>query len=314
VELVRKWAESNADSLLEKTTKIFSVPHIEGVIGYRTSLGYAIVYGDPVTAPFNKIPLALEFEKFCQSQRLKIIYVVVSEEFAKLAVNNFSFSSIEFGLKFVLDPFKYKKFKTTLLRKKIRQSSNKGVLVSEYTGSIPEIEHAIKDIATEWSQSRKGIQLYLANPVLFTNNLGKRWFYAEQNGKIIGFLLLSHIQAHQGWLISSVMISKQSPSGVSEHLITSALEILEKEQCRFVLIGPVPASELGEIIGLSRTFTSLARLIYKFIKKICRLDGHEIFWGKFEPTLTSSYLLFPKTRFRISGVLSLLHAFNITFR
>ena len=31
VELVRKWAEANTDGILDKTTQIFSVPHIEGV-------------------------------------------------------------------------------------------------------------------------------------------------------------------------------------------------------------------------------------------------------------------------------------------
>ena len=58
VELVRKWAEVNTDGILEKTTQIFSVPHIDGIIGYRIELKNAVVYGDPVCAPIDKIALA----------------------------------------------------------------------------------------------------------------------------------------------------------------------------------------------------------------------------------------------------------------
>ena len=63
------------------------------------------------------------------------------------------------------------------------------------------------------------------------------------------------------------MISKDAPSGVSEHLVVAALEKLEKEECRVVLIGPVPAKELGKIIGLGKIITRLAELAYKAIKK-----------------------------------------------
>jgi lysylphosphatidylglycerol synthetase-like protein (DUF2156 family) len=54
--------------------------------------------------------------------------------------------------------------------------------------------------------------------------------------------------------------------------------------------------------------------IFKAIKKICRLDGHEIFWEKFQPELRSSYLLFPKNRFRLSSIIALLRALNVTLR
>jgi lysylphosphatidylglycerol synthetase-like protein (DUF2156 family) len=310
-ELVRKWAEVNTDGILDKATQIFSVPHIEGLIGYRVELNNAVVYGDPVCAPTDKLALAKEFEQYCQGRNMQVIYVIVSEEFAHLAFEGLSFSLIEFGRKYTLDPFKYVDSKTSLLRKKVRQSSAKGIEIHEYTGYDPEIEQSIEEVAAAWVQARKGIQIYLATPSLFDDRFGKRWFYAKQEGKVIGFAMLNELQSQQGWLLNNTMVARGSPSGVSEHLVVSALQALEKEQCRSVIIGPVPAKTLGKIVGLKPILVSIAGLAFKLIKRTCRLDGHEVFWEKFEPEVKSSYLLFPKNRFRPSSVIALLRALNI---
>lgn len=311
IELVRKWAEVNTDGILDKATQIFSVPQIEGLIGYRIELRNAVVYGDPICAPTDKRALAQEFEQYCQKRNMRVIYIIVSEEFANLALEHLSFSLIEFGSKFHLDPLKYVDSKTTLLRKKVRQSSGKGIEIHEYTGHDPQIEQSIEEVASAWVQARKGIQIYLATPSLFDDRLGKRWFYAKQEGKIIGFALLNELQFHGGWLLNNVMVAKGSPSGVSEHLVVSALQAVEKEQCRSVIIGPVPAKTLGKIVGLNRVLVSIAGWAFKIIRKTCRLDGHEVFWEKFEPEIKSCYVLFPKNRFRPSSVIALLRALNI---
>ncbi len=314
VELVRKWAEVNTDGILDQSTQIFSVPHIDGIIGYRMELGNAVVYGDPVCACKDKIALAQAFEQHCQGQKKRVIYIIVSEEFANLALEHLSFSLIEFGKKFVLDPKNYIEIKSPLLRKKVRQSSRHGVEIREYTGCDPQLEQAMTSLASAWVESRKGIQIYLAKPTLFEDRSGKRWFYAKHQGQVIGFVLLNKLQSHEGWLLNNVMVSKEAPSGVSEHLVISALQALEKEQCRFALIGPVPAKDLGKMVGLGEIIPVLAGWAFKAIKKICRLDGHEVFWEKFQPELKASYLLFPKKRFRPSSIIALLRALNIKIR
>jgi lysylphosphatidylglycerol synthetase-like protein (DUF2156 family) len=314
VELVRKWGETNTDGILDKTTQIFSVPHIDGIIGYRTELKNAVVYGDPVCTPAHKLALAQEFENYCRSKRMQAIYVIVSEEFANMAVEHLSFSLIEYGKKFILDPLKHAESKTALLRKKIRQSARNGIEVREYTDQDPHLEQSIEQVANAWVQSRKGIQIYLAGLSLFADRPGKRWFYAQQEGRVIGVGILNALHNHQGWLLNNVMVERDAPSGVSEHLVVAMLEALEKEQCRFVLIGPVPAKELGRVVGLGRILTPLAARSYKILRKLFHLDGHEIFWEKFQPELKPSCLLFPKRRFGPSSVIALLRAFNISLR
>ncbi|PWU13972.1 MAG: hypothetical protein C5B45_05160 [Chlamydiae bacterium] len=90
----------------------------------------------------------------------------------------------------------------------------------------------MEQLATAWVAARRGIQVYLATPTLFADRTGKRWFFAKQEEKIIGLALLNELPFHQGWLLNNVMVAKEAPSGVSEHLLVS---VLEKEQCRFAL-------------------------------------------------------------------------------
>lgn len=311
---VRKWAEVNTDGLLDKATQFFSVPHIDGFIGYRIELKNAIVFGDPVCAPTDKIALAKEFQSYCRNQKLLPVFIIVTEEFAHFSTEHLAYSAIEFGKKFILDPTNYAVAPTSLLRKKIRQCSHRGVEINEYKGGDIEIEKSMQQVVTEWVQARKGVQIYLAEPDLFSNRVGKRWFYATHEEKIIGFVLLNELQSHQGWLLNNVMFLKDAPSGISEHLVVSALQALEKEQCRFVLIGPVPAKDLGKIMGFGKINTFLVRWLFKGIKKFCKLDGHEVFWEKFQPELGSSYVLYPKNRFRFSSIVALLRALNISLR
>ncbi len=314
VELVRKWGEVNTDGILDQTTQIFSVPHIEGLIGYRVELGNAVVYGDPVCAPSEKVALAKEFEAYCKTQKMVVIYIIVSEEFAQMAFDHLSFSLIEFGRKFILDPAHYIEPKTSLLRKKVRQSSRHEVTIHEYTENDPTIEKSIEDVAHAWVKARKGIQIYLAELTLFADRIGKRWFYAKYQDKIVGVALLNKLESQEGWLLNNVMVAKDTPSGVSEHLVVSALQTIEKEQCHFVLIGPVPAKDLGKMVGLNRLIILLASWGFRAIRKVCHLDGHEVFWDKFQPEHRSSYLLFPKNRFRLSSVFALLRALNINVK
>jgi lysylphosphatidylglycerol synthetase-like protein (DUF2156 family) len=315
VKIVRKWGDVNTDGILDSCCKIFSVPTIEGLIGYRIECRNAIVFGDPLCAPENKGALALAFQHYCEEQKLGVVYTIVSEEFTYWGVEHLSGALIEFGDKFVLDPFNNPMdntgSKAVLVRKKIKQALRNEAVVQEYFGKDLFLEQKIEEVADGWLQSRKGLQVYLSKINLFKNPYGKRWFYAKHKENIVGILTLNDLQSHQGWLLNNLMITPEAPSGTSELLVISALEVLKKENCRFVLVGPVPAKQLGEIIGLNPLSTAFVRGLFTCAKKILRLEGHGVFWEKFQPTLQKSYLLFPKKNLRFSSIKALFQAFNV---
>lgn len=314
VELIRKWGDVNTDGLLESGCQFFSIDQIEGFIGYKLESGNAVVFGDPVCADEEKGLLAEAFDGFCLKKGLGVVYTMVSESFAGWATENLKAIAIEFGTKFVLDPSdnpaQRKGSKAVLVRKKVKHAISDGTSVIEYNGENPELERQIEDVATEWLTKRKGPQVYLCHVTLFNDRLGKRWFYAVQNGRVVGLLVLNELKAQGGWLLNNIMMTKDSPKGVSELLVISTLETLNKEGCRLVLAGPIPLAHLGKISGIGEIGSAVLRLLFKSAHLIFNLDGHRAFWDKFQPTSEGSYLLFPHKNLTFSSVKALMQAFN----
>ena len=317
VQLVRKWGGMNTDGVLDYHCKHFTIPNVEGFIGYRHEGSNAVVFGDPICDPHNKPTLALAFQEYCKKARMGVVYAIASEEFSNWGVENLSGILIEFGQKFILNPMKNPLnntgSKAVLVRKKIKQAFKDGAVAHEYTETNPLLEKEIEAVANAWLHGRKGPQIYLSHVQLFDDKHGKRWFYAEKDGRVVGFLVLNALQSHQGWLLNHVMIVADAPRGVSELLIITALETLEKENCEFVLVGPTAAHELGKIKGLSKIASLFPRFIYSCAMKVFKhLTGQEIFWEKFHPIVESTYLLFPKKNLTPFSIKSLFQALNVS--
>lgn len=314
VTLVRKWADTNTDAILEPKTEIFSVPSLEGFIGYRIEGKNAIVYGDPVCTPSAKGTLASLFQEYCAKQGLGVVYTIVTEPFALWGAKELNGSSIEFGKRFILDPLNHSFHQTgtkaSLARRKMRHALKEGAAALEYTGNDQALEKMMEQAATDWKKARRGLQVHFSNFHLFEYRLGKRWFYAKFKDKIVGILVLNELQAHAGWLLNHVIMTKEAPAGTTELLVITALQTLEKENCRYVLAGPIPASHLGNMEGLNLFSKLFVKTVYKSAKILLNLDRHQSFWEKFQPKEEPSYLLFPRKNLNYSSIYSLLKAYN----
>lgn len=314
VKLIRKYGDVNTDGLLEKRCQVFTTPDIEGFIGYKLESGNAVVFGDPVAAENDKLLLAKAFDEECRKKNLGIVYTIASKEFVTLASQEFSGISIEFGTKIILDPHELPTNKTgskaQQLRKKVKHALNDGAKFHEYLGDNPNIEKEIMALADAWVKKRKGMQIYFSDVTLFKDRPGKRWFYATKDNKIVGVLLLNALEAQNGWLLNNIMLAEDAPNGLSELLIISTLEILDKEGCRFVLAGPIPAKELKTIEGLGSVGTLLIQLVFKCAHLIFGLGGHEAYWDKYQPQYKSCNLLFPHKNLGVSSIRALMGAFH----
>jgi lysylphosphatidylglycerol synthetase-like protein (DUF2156 family) len=318
VELVRRWGGSTSDAVLEPTMQIFQHRDIEGFIAYRPSMQCAIVFGDPICSPTDRATLAIAFHRFAEEKGYSVIYIAASQSYAHWAVNNVCGSLIEFGQELIFtppsDPRKNTGTHASLVRRKTKQAHRQGVTIHEYIRYDPALENAIDQVKVEWLNSRQGLQVHISNVYLFTDCLGKRWFYAKLDNKVIGVIALNHLQARNGWLLNHLMVVPDAPNGVSELLMATALETLEKEGCPFASIGSIASSKLGEIRGLSALTTSMTRVIFKIASKIIHLKGLNTFWGKFYPQSEPSYLIFSRKRIGIRELLSLKRAMSGTIK
>ena len=317
VKLVRKWADVNTDILLKEDCQVYAIPEIDGFIGYRVMNSNAVVFGDPICSPENKPILAEAFQKDCKAKNLGVVYTIASEVFTNWATKFMDAAFIEFGQKFILDPFQ-NPLNTTgtnavRVRGKMKQALKEGVTIDEYKEDDYELEEQMMEVASAWLQNRKGLQTYLSHLhlSLFKDRYGKRLFYAKHEGHIIGMVVLHQIDFYKGWLLNNIMMIQDAPNGLSELLIVTALQELEKENCHYVLTGPAPLKKLGKISGIHRTLSLFIRWIYQGTRVIFHLDGYKNFWKKFHHKRENCYLIFPDKNLNFSSVKALMNALNM---
>jgi len=316
LELVRRFGGATTDAVLDPVMQIFTEPGIYGFISYRINKKCAIVFGDPICAANDKIVLSTAFHLSMEKQGKSIVYIATSEEYARWAIQHTCQALVSFGEELILNPSSNPRERSgtrgSLVRRKVKKAVREGVKIDEYLPKDPIIELGIEQVGATWLQGRKGLQLHISNVYLFDNRLGKRWFYAKQGDRIVGVITLNQLQAHNGWLLNHLMVVPNAPKGTSELLVISALETLAKEECKFVTVGIVAATELGEIIGLGKFSTWIARKGFMIAKKIVQLDGLNTFWGKFHPESKPLYILFSKNRIGLSELISLKLALSGT--
>lgn len=314
IELIRRWGGASSDAMLDPACRYFSPPHIEGLIAYRLTSKCAVALGDPVCTKEDSIPLAEAFHQFCKEKKWALVYMSVSEQFANWSVSTFGGAYAEYGVELFMDPHDDPRNKrgtqASLVRRKVKHAIREGVSVTEYRGSDPVLEQAIEQVGSVWLEDRTGPQIHISNVYLFADRPGKRWFYASQNDKIIGVVVLNKLHSKEGWLLNHLMATPQAPGGTPEILVISALEALSRESCPFVTFSYVPAFQLGKLVGLNPLYSMLARGAYLIAKKIFRFNGPNKFWEKFDPQKEPSYILFTEQRIRLRILLGLMRALN----
>jgi lysylphosphatidylglycerol synthetase-like protein (DUF2156 family) len=141
---VRKFADLNTNAILDPDCHLFKIPEIDGLIGYRIKENCAVVFGDPLCSPSDKIKLATAFKEHCETQKFNVIYTMISENFASSAINLCGRICLEVGHKIILDPTSNPMNKTgdraSLVRRKVRHALKSDVTILEYTSEDENLE------------------------------------------------------------------------------------------------------------------------------------------------------------------------------
>ena len=311
-ELVARWGSSAAISLLDPNCQIFSIPEVDGVIGYRPISGCNVVYGEPVASPDDRDLLVSSFHSFSELQNKPVIYLTVCPPFKNWAMDRHCGALIEIGMELIVDPQNdlAEGSKGRIIRKKMNHSEKMGVSIKEYIPYDPDIELEIANVTQTWLKHQSGPKVIASQARPFEPREGKRWFYALCKGKIVGALIMTRLDFHSGWLVYLLMITPDAPNGTSERLIVSAVETLRKENCRFLSFGVSPSKELGDIIGLGRASSWIARKVFKTATKYFDVHGAREYWLKFQPSAVPSYFLFSASQLGLKEVYAIIKGFN----
>ncbi len=316
-ELVRRWGSSSSNAILDPAFQIFTIPNIEGIIGYRTVSNRAVVLGDPVTSTKDLLALTQAFHTFCKDKGMSIIYLTVSENFVSTTLQNgLCHAKVRIGSEYYIDPKTYPQTGPNgrLLKKKVKHAQGENVLIEEYTEYNPIVEEAIENAAKAWLKARHGPQIYMSDVHLFSDSLGKRWFYAKQNGKIVGVLLFNRLERYQGWLLNLLMPTPESPNGTSEILALTAFDKLAAEGCQYVSFGTIASLTLDEFQGFNLLSQWIAGAAFKAADKLFHLEGKRKFWEKFEPQGTPLYVLFSKPTIHLGDLVAISQSLNVSIK
>jgi lysylphosphatidylglycerol synthetase-like protein (DUF2156 family) len=313
-EYIDLWGNSASQALLDSKCQLFSVPTIQGIIGYRFESKTAVVFGDPVCAPEEMPALAWAFQEFCDKKGKSIVYISATEQFTDWAIHHVCKTLISFGNEVILNPMEnamlLKGKRASLLRNKWNQSVRDGIEVKEYITVDQALESAMEGVAHAWLNDRKGPQMSLLRVNLFEDRTCKRWFYAQYKGKVVGVLMLNSLASCKGWVINMMMTDPTAPNPTSEFLVLSTLQVLRAEQCTYFSIGTTPAAELKRIEGISIIIAWIARSLFAVAKKIFKLSDRQRYWKKFYPQTKPLYLLFSNSSIKIQDIMAIMRALN----
>lgn len=305
-ELFIRYGSAASEAMFDFPCHFFRIPECAGIIAYRLEYGCAVVFGDPICPPHEVQKLAEAFHRFCQDLKLNIIYIIVSEKFAKWAKETHCKLLIEVCEEFIFDPEMDPQQTSKRLKHRVDKARKHGLTVHEYLPFNGEIEQSLKQVADQWQQAVKGSQIYLGHLNFFENHAGKRWFYVREKDQITSMIMLSKIESSKGWLLKFLITSPEAFQDTSEFLMTSVLEILRKENCRFLTKGVVPANALGEISGLGPFSTWTSRGIYQLISWMFKFKKRKAYWLRYNPKVARSYLLTSQPSLGINEIRALM--------
>lgn len=187
------------------------------------------------------------------------------------------------------------------LREQLRRARAKGVTVRRLT--VDELEHhgpALDGLAERWLAGRALAPLgFLVELELFRDPHQRRYFVAEQGGRVVGALTAVPVYAREGWLLEDLLRDASAPNGTAELLVDAAMTTLAAEGSSYVTLGLAPLSgELPRPLVLARQVT---RPLYDF-------HGLRAFKAKLRPERWDPiYLAYERAPVR--AVLDALRAF-----
>jgi lysylphosphatidylglycerol synthetase-like protein (DUF2156 family) len=305
-----RYGGCSSNVVRDPSCPLFSHAEIEGVIAYRSSLGCVVGIGDPICAPDEMAAL----ERAFRAQRRNVIYSAASESFTALCLKE-GYAAVEFAEDLVIDPRldPQRGRDGRELRKKLRRADGCGVRVQEYRSQEPALERAMEAVAAEWLSARRGLQSYVTPVSLFDLRDGRRWFVARAWGRVVG--VLSTVAMRGGWLVDHLLAAPAAPPGTSESLMTHCLAVLGDEGCTQLSFGASPLPELGRIEALGLTGVAIARAVYRTAARWMSLHARSRYRLKFQPVHRHGlFLLFHPARVGLREVVSLMVAFNVSWR
>jgi phosphatidylglycerol lysyltransferase len=192
------------------------------------------------------------------------------------------------------------------LREQLRRATAKGVKVrmlgSDELAAGQPIRGALDDLIARWLASRTIAPMgFLVQVDPFTFPDERRYFVAERDGGVVGFLCVIPIYARPGWFFEDFLRDPSAPNGTVELLVDAGMRAAVAERIPYVTLGLVPLS--GEVSPWLRAARRWGKALYDF-------DGLRAFKAKLKPRAWDPiFLSYPRTETGFVAMFDTLTAF-----
>jgi lysylphosphatidylglycerol synthetase-like protein (DUF2156 family) len=296
----------------------FSAPGIRGLIPFRRGVRCLVGIGDPICDARDTDGLAERFRRDCAGRGLSTVFAAASESFASRCVAR-GYAAIEFGEELIFDPQRDPRVGADgrELRKKLNRAARAGVIADEHARGFGarEAEREMETVANGWLSARWGPQIFITPLSLFAERQGRRWLCARHGERMIGVLSLLRVQVRRGWVFEHLVALPDAPQGTTELLVTSALDVLRGEGCRYATFGPSTLERLGRMWNVGSYGEAVGRAVFSSTARFFHLQSLSHYRRKFQAcAIEPSYLLFHPARFGLCEATGLLRAFNLSLR
>lgn len=316
-ELVLRYGwSSTAYQIINPGISLWFSAYKEAVVGYVECYGFRIVAGVPVCSAEDFAGVVNEFEEAAQNEGLHVCYFGAGQRLANILEQRGPFDRILLGAEPVWDPPTWMATLTqkASLRAQLYRASNKDIEVHQWQPEQAENHPALEQCLQEWLETRGLPPLhFLVEPDTLGMLLDRQVFVAEQNGEVVGFLVMSPIPLRNGWLIEQIIRGRKAPNGTNELLLDAAMQNLVHQKASFVSLGLSP---LSHHIDITQAEQSLAiRFLLTWVRahgnRFYNFKGLDAFKAKFIPdgwepiyAITNEKKISMRTLYAIAGAFS----------
>ncbi len=274
----------------------------DACVAYVDTGGAWVVAGAPITELSRLEAVAANFAAAARRHQRRCLFFAVEPRLASAT----TLSLLHIGEQPLWDASKWSATiqRTASVRQQLARARHKKVthraISSEEVAGGPARD-AIDALIRRWLDERRLAPMSFLvgrQPFRFVNE--HRYWIAEREGAVVGFLDAVPVFARRGWLFQSFIRDPLAPNGTVELLIDTAMRTVAAEGCRHVTLGLAP---LAAAQGWLRLTRDLSKALYDF-------GGLHSFKAKLRPTAWDPiYLAYPRGTSRTLALYDALVAF-----
>lgn len=312
---------------LEPGFRYWFDPEVEACVAYADTGSAWVAAGAPIAAPEELRAVAERFVAAAQSESRRVSFFATERRFLHAAGSR----ALLVGEQPIWNPTGWEDTlrESRSLREQLRRARAKGVAVrrlgpEELAQSEGAPRRELDRLIDRWLRSRRLppmgflVQVY---PYSFAEE--RRFFVAEQHGRMVAFLAMVPVYARNGWLLEDLLREPGSPNGTAELLIDAAMRTAAEEGSEYVTLGLAPLA--GRVSGWLRAARRLGARLYNFeglhaFKSRLRPHRWEPIYVAYPPgqsealTIYDALTAFARGGLLRFGLLSLIHSPDIGIR